>query len=72
MRMRRKTKRKITKAIVVFCSRDMAAMAFEEEEDEEEERATKWPPAVCSREDMAEERGSPSIIQKQRYAAVAG
>lgn len=47
MRMRRKTKRKMTKAKVVFCSRDMAAMAEsdedeeEDEEEEEEERATK-------------------------------
>lgn len=70
-------KRRMTKANVVFCSRDMAVMAEsddEEEEDKEveEKRATKCPPAEYSREERAEEKGSPSIIQRQRSAAGLG
>lgn len=56
MRMSRKTKRKMTKAKVVFCSRDIAVTdeldkveeedeEDEEEDDDDEERATKGPPA---------------------------
>ena len=79
--MRRKTKRKMTKAKVVFCSRDMAAIAEsdedeeedeeEEEEDEDEERATKCPPAEYSREERAEVKGSPSIIREETCVAGA-
>lgn len=78
MRMRRKTKRNITKAKVVFCSRDMAARAesagdeAEDEEEEEEERATKCPPAEYSREERAEVKGSPSIIQQDKCVVGTG
>lgn len=81
MRMRRKTKRKMTKAKVVFCSRDMAATAEsdkdeeedeDEEDEEEEERATKCPPAEYSREERAEVKGSPSIIQEEKCVVGAG
>lgn len=80
MRMRRNTKRKMTKAKVVFCSRDMAVTAEsewdeeedEEEEDEEEERATKCPPAEYSREEREEVKGSPSIIQEEKCVAGTG
>lgn len=73
--MSRKTKRKMTRAKVVFCSRDMAARALSEEaeeEDDEEERATKWPPAECSKEDRADVKGSPSIIQDTKNVVGAG
>lgn len=65
MRMSRKTKRKTTRANVVFCSKDIEARAESEEaeEEDEEESATKCPPAECRREDNADVKGSPSIIQ---------
>lgn len=63
--MRRKTKRKMTKAKVVFCSRDMAAVAEldedKEEDDEEEERATKCPPEYRVQQ-RAESRGEGSSL----------
>lgn len=76
-------KRKMTKANVVFCSSDMAARAESagderedeeevEEEVEKEDRATKCPPEEYSRDERAEVKGSPSIIQQDKCVAGAG
>lgn len=76
MRMRRKMKRRMTRAKVVFCSRDMTVTAEsddeEEEDNEAEERATKCPPEEYSREERAEVKGSPSIFQDHRSATGVG